>query len=423
MVAISDMWGTQYPKLKTNLKLAANRLKLLQKKKTELGMKARTEIVEFIQGDKPDRARIRVESIIREDFLVEAYELLEMYCETLHTRFGVIQQMKEPDDSVAEAVISLLWVAPRIAHEVPEFKIISDQLTLKYGKPFAEAARMNQLTEPAKVAPKLIQKLSVSAPSKLLVEKYLIAICRCANVNFEPDEKVMREDDDEIALAERNLDNFVSDEKTPSKGDNIGWMHDSTILDQLPQAPTNNINHPPGGGNSGGGGGTAVPFNYPSLNQATTPQLPPPQNAAAHMPPPTQMAPHLPSPQMPSNFPPSHIAPQLPPTHMPPSHPQQNSHPQQKGPILPHPECGAAHMPIFNAPLPPQNEYTPYNPKGTAPDPDHIYEVPPGNFDFDFPMPPSDDVSTFKPTPGEPTDPGAAIDDLARRFEELKKRT
>uniref|UniRef100_A0AC34QR32 IST1 homolog n=1 Tax=Panagrolaimus sp. JU765 TaxID=591449 RepID=A0AC34QR32_9BILA len=146
-MVVLDMWGTQYAKLKTNLRLASNRLKLLQKKKTELAMKARTEIVEFVTTGKPDRARIRVESIIREDFLVEAYELLEMYCELLHTRFGVIQQMKEPDDGIAEAVISLLWVAPRIAHEVPEFKIISDQLTLKYGKPFAEAAKMNQLTE------------------------------------------------------------------------------------------------------------------------------------------------------------------------------------------------------------------------------------------------------------------------------------
>jgi vacuolar protein sorting-associated protein IST1 len=62
-------------------------------------------------------------------------------------------------------------VAPRISHEISEFKTISEQLTLKYGKQFAEAARTNQLAEPAKVNPKLIQKLSVSAPSKLLVEK------------------------------------------------------------------------------------------------------------------------------------------------------------------------------------------------------------------------------------------------------------
>jgi len=90
---MSVSWGTQYAKLKTNLRLAANRLRLLQKKKTEQAIKARTEIAEYLNcivnnlnlkkyfkilADKEDRARIRVETIIREDFVVEAYELLEM---------------------------------------------------------------------------------------------------------------------------------------------------------------------------------------------------------------------------------------------------------------------------------------------------------------------------------------------------------
>jgi len=166
---MSISWGTQYAKLKTNLRLAANRLKLLQKKKTEMALKARTEIAEFLNTDKEDRARIRVESIIREDFVVEAYELLEMFCELLLARFGMIQQMKDLEDGIAEAVSSLIWVAPRVSHEITEFKVINDQLTQKYGKQFAEAARMNQLPEPSRVAPKLVQKLSVSAPSKLLV--------------------------------------------------------------------------------------------------------------------------------------------------------------------------------------------------------------------------------------------------------------
>ena len=50
------------------------------------------------------------------------------------------------------------------------FQIISDQLTLKYGKPFAEACRQNQL---GKVSPKLMAKLSVQAPPKILVERYV----------------------------------------------------------------------------------------------------------------------------------------------------------------------------------------------------------------------------------------------------------
>ena len=304
-----------------------------------------------------------------------------MYCELLHTRFGVIQQMKEPDDGIAEAVISLLWVAPRIAHEVPEFKVISDQLTAKYGKPFAEAARMNQLTEPAKVAPKLIQKLSVSAPSKLLVEKYLIEICKCANVPFEADEKIMREDDDEIALAEKNLNNFLSDSSGPTLNtvDSIGWSMDNPI-DSLP--PTNT-----GSGHGGSGGGIGLPI-----------------NTAASVNPPA-----------PVNYPPpTHVAPTLPPA--------------GPAPVYPHPNCAAPHAlpPSFPPPQAPGHIYSdPFQrPASTAsaPEPDHIYEVPPSNFEFDFPEPPKDFPSKKGGNGGEP-DPSDLIDDLARRFDELKKRT
>ena len=76
------------------MRLAINRLKLLEKKKTELAQKARREIADFIATGKTERAKIRVEYIIREDYMVEAMELLEMYCDLLLARFGLIQQIK-----------------------------------------------------------------------------------------------------------------------------------------------------------------------------------------------------------------------------------------------------------------------------------------------------------------------------------------
>ncbi|KAI6242032.1 IST1-like protein [Aphelenchoides fujianensis] len=362
---MSVSWGTQYAKLKTNLRLAANRLRLLQKKKTEQAMKARTEIADFLLNDKEDRARIRVESIIREDFVVEAYELLEMFCELLMARFGVIQQMKEIDEGIAEAVASLLWVAPRISHEVSEFKIISAQLEQKYGKQYAETARMNQLPEPSRVSPKLIAKLSTSAPNKLLIEKYLIEISRAAGIEFTPDPKVMREDDDEVALAERNLINFMNDDKigwnVPQGG---GGPHDA------PPAPPNNPppghqgNFPPGnyggppppnfGNQGGGGGGQAMPahFNYPTPN------------------------------------------------HQAPAAPQPQGHPDASfghlgGPPAPPPQL-AAHNPA----IPPPNVVQPSHPPPSANIPaskdksepaEHIYEVPNDkDFDYEFPEPPTD---------------------------------
>ncbi|CAJ0594925.1 unnamed protein product [Cylicocyclus nassatus] len=168
---MSTSWGAQYPKLKRNLQLAINFLKVMGKKKTEMAMKARTEIAEYIALNKADRARIRVEHIICEDFLVEAFEILEMYCDLLLARFGLIEQMKTLDGGIAEAVISIMWAAPRLANDIQEFKTVSDQLTIKYGKPFAEAARAKQLEFPAKVSSKLISKLSVAAPPKVMVER------------------------------------------------------------------------------------------------------------------------------------------------------------------------------------------------------------------------------------------------------------
>ena len=60
----------------------------------ELAQKARKEIADYLAAGKDERARIRVEHIIREDYLVEAMEILELYCDLLLARFGLIQSMK-----------------------------------------------------------------------------------------------------------------------------------------------------------------------------------------------------------------------------------------------------------------------------------------------------------------------------------------
>lgn len=114
--------GPNYNKLKTNLRLSVNRLKLLEKKKSEITQKSRKEIADYISEGKLERARIRVEHIIREDYLVEAMEIVEMYCDLLLARFGLITQMKELDEGIAEPVSSIIWVTPRLQADVAELK-------------------------------------------------------------------------------------------------------------------------------------------------------------------------------------------------------------------------------------------------------------------------------------------------------------
>ena len=57
-------------------------------------MKARKEIADYIKADRIERARIRVEHIVREDYMVEAYEVLETYCDLILARFSLLDTME-----------------------------------------------------------------------------------------------------------------------------------------------------------------------------------------------------------------------------------------------------------------------------------------------------------------------------------------
>ncbi|XP_030366793.1 IST1 homolog isoform X2 [Strigops habroptila] len=182
--------GFKAERLRVNLRLVINRLKLLEKKKTELAQKARKEIADYLSAGKDERARIRVEHVIHEDYLVEAMEILELYCDLLLARFGLIQSMKELDSGLAEAVSALIWAAPRLQSEVAELKIVADQLCAKYSKEYGKLCRTNQI---GTVNDRLMHKLSMEAPPKILVERYLIEIAKNYNVPYEPDSVVMAE--------------------------------------------------------------------------------------------------------------------------------------------------------------------------------------------------------------------------------------
>ncbi|XP_044742405.1 IST1 homolog [Chrysoperla carnea] len=369
-----------YTKLKTNLRLAINRLKLLGKKKSELAQKSRKEIAEYIANGKIERAKIRVECIIREDYLVEAMELLEMYCDLLVARFGLLTQMKELDEGLAESVSSILWVAPRLQADVPEMKIISDLLTHKYGKQYAEACRSDSI---ATISDKLRHKMSVQSPPKLLVEKYLIEIAKNYSIPYEPDPEVMKGErgvDALLDIGERN--------DTNNLGGGGGGMPQPPGFIGFPQPPLLPVN-------SGMGGGY-TPFNYPN---------PSPSNSGGfvvpHSKPSTPSAPKVPyGAPLSYNIPPGAETKDLNTNFMldfdddipPPSYDSVSPDENQQN----------------------INKNVPYGkpkpqPRSKMPPPSDYPELP------ELPNVPSDNLSTNK-------EDDIDFDDLARRFEELKKK-
>jgi len=168
-------------KLKPHLKMAEHRFNILCTKKTALIKQQKKEIAELLRMGKEEKARIRVEHLIRLDFTIEAYEVVALLCELLHERVGLVASQKECPIDMKEAVCTLVFAAPRC--EVPELHEVSRQLRLKYGKDWADAAKSNAANC---VNARVVHKLGVSPPSAYLVIKYLAALAEEHSVEWAP---------------------------------------------------------------------------------------------------------------------------------------------------------------------------------------------------------------------------------------------
>lgn len=175
--------GYQEKKLKPYLKMAVQRLQIAGNKKGTACKHQKREIAKLLEDGKEEKARIKVEHVIREDFTMESYELVELLCELLHERVKYMSAQKECPSDLMETVCSLIWCADRV--DIVELNQVKKQLSYKFGKEFAKAAEANAN---GKVNERLLEKLSVQPPSAHLVVAYLKEIAKEYNVDWEPTE-------------------------------------------------------------------------------------------------------------------------------------------------------------------------------------------------------------------------------------------
>jgi vacuolar protein sorting-associated protein IST1 len=172
---------------------------MVQQKDEAVSKQQRRAMAQLLEVGKIESAKIRVENIIRSDITTELHEILELYCELLLARTGL---MEGPvcDAGLEEAVKSLIYAAPRT--DVKELQQVRALLMEKYGKEFALAAMENS---DEKVSEKVLKKLTVTPPSQELVNGYLEEIARTYGVDWpkrpkeelgEPPEYVDDDSDD-----------------------------------------------------------------------------------------------------------------------------------------------------------------------------------------------------------------------------------
>jgi hypothetical protein len=164
-------------KLKAQLKMASHRINVANNKRTNAAKHAKREIATLLGDHKDEKARIRAEHIIREDFMIESYELLGLMCELLFERIPQITMNKECPLEMFPAVCSIIWATDYV--DFPELKEAALQLTKKYGQKFATDAKANSNHC---VNERLFSKLVYKPPSRQLVGKYLREIAHAYDV-------------------------------------------------------------------------------------------------------------------------------------------------------------------------------------------------------------------------------------------------
>jgi len=179
-----------------------------------------------MQQGKEESARIRVENIIRSDLTTELLEIVELYCELLLARAGLLEA-KECDAGLEEAVQSLIYAAPRT--EIKELHTVRSLLAEKFGKEFALTASENN---DGKVSARVLDRLKVEPPKKELVEAYLQTIAEAYGINWprRPKEE------------EQNGEEDDHDDDEPSGGQKVRALEEPLSTEELSKAtPPRNL--------------------------------------------------------------------------------------------------------------------------------------------------------------------------------------
>ncbi|EER92527.1 uncharacterized protein LOC8078832 [Sorghum bicolor] len=146
----------QTAKLKSLVKLAVARLAVARRPRLGRRSIARSDVGQLLSIGHLDRALIRAEQVIEEDNMLEALDVIELYCKILIEQAAQLEKPKECSEEIKEAAAGLMFASARCG-ELPELLDARAILADKFGRDFARAAKEGAH---GVVDPMLVRKLS-----------------------------------------------------------------------------------------------------------------------------------------------------------------------------------------------------------------------------------------------------------------------
>ncbi|EER92528.1 hypothetical protein BDA96_01G459900 [Sorghum bicolor] len=167
----------QTSKVKTLLGLALPRLAAARRPRLARRSISRSDVGQLLALGHLDRALHRAEQFIEEDNMLEAFDIIELYCNRLIEHAKQLDKPNECGEDIQEAAAGIMFAAGRCS-DLPELMFARTILANKFGGDFTAMAKEGT----GVVDPMLVWKLSGNKRNMEMKKKVVKEIAAENNV-------------------------------------------------------------------------------------------------------------------------------------------------------------------------------------------------------------------------------------------------
>ncbi|KAH9934663.1 regulator of Vps4 activity in the MVB pathway-domain-containing protein [Fomitopsis serialis] len=164
-------------KMKSQLRVTAQRLGQMQDRMDSQAQITRRDIVTLLQQDNVALARAKAQKLMNEDALIDLLQTLEMHVGMIVGHLGELERKDTPSPVMLEAAASIVVAAPQI--DSKELRSVRDHLAQRLGPEFMRS--VNDY-----VSTRVRRALSTQPASAVQLDQYLYSIAKSQGVHWNP---------------------------------------------------------------------------------------------------------------------------------------------------------------------------------------------------------------------------------------------
>ena len=166
--------------IKTYIQICQKKIMLFRNKKIDSIKRKKLEIIDCLQKNNLDLAKSKMDSLMRDEDYIDAYDILGPLIEILLERVIYIDSRNECPPDLRTQLDSIIYAASRL--EIEEFLTLKDLIRRKYGQAYITKAENNV---DHLINENLISKLQIKLPSEEFLMIRLKQICKEKNIKFD----------------------------------------------------------------------------------------------------------------------------------------------------------------------------------------------------------------------------------------------